>query len=82
MGKSFGTKELCKCLEKLGFTCKGIKSSHVKFNLPKNRKISAGLRPFMIVQLGKKNYDSYIANRYVSELKKLGFNKEEIEKYL
>lgn len=82
MGKAFGTKQLCKCLEKLNFISKGHNSSHVKYFMPKNRKIPTGLRPFMIVQLGRKCFDPYICNRYISEIKKLGFCKEEIEKYL
>ena len=77
--KSFGSKELERCLLKLGFIPKGIQSSHVKYYHKKGR---TGSKPFMIVQLGKKSYGKNAANRYVSEIKKFGFAKEEIEKNL
>lgn len=79
MSKSFGSRNLQKCLKKLGFIQKGIKSSHVKY-FHKDGKI--GSKPFMVVQLGKKTYGKNAGNRYISQLKKFGFTKKEIERHL
>lgn len=79
MTKSFGSKELQKCLNKLGFVPKGIKSSHIKYYHTESR---VGSKPFIIVQLGKKTYGKNASNRYLSQIKRFGFTKEEIEKYL
>jgi len=79
MSKSFGTKDLRKCLKKLGFIPKGIRSSHVKY-CHKEKKV--GSNPFIIVQLGKKTYGKNASSRYISQVKQFGFSKEEIEKDL
>lgn len=79
MNRSFGSKGLQECLEKLGFVPRGIESSHLKY-YHKQGKI--GSKPFMIVQLGKKTYGHNAANRYMAQIKKFGFTKEEIEKNL
>jgi hypothetical protein len=46
--------------------------------MPKGRPYPVGERPFMIVQLGKKGFDKHSASRYIGELKKKGFSREEI----
>lgn len=82
MSKSFGSRELTKCLEKLGFKLARQTSSHLIYNPPKNKIVPEGIRPFMTVQVGRKTYDRYSANRYISQVKKFGFSKKEIEKNL
>lgn len=81
--KAFGSKDLEKCVKKLGFVFDSISSSHhAKYIPPSGRDPLPGVRPFFIIQLGRRSYDSYSANRYLTELKHLGFSKEEIEKAL
>lgn len=81
--KAFGSKELEKCVEKLGFTFNSISSSHhAKYNPPKGINIPVGNYPFFQFQLGRKAYDPHSANRYITQLKKFGFSKEQIEKNL
>ena len=79
MSNSFGSKELQECLEKLGFYPKDSNSSHVKYFHKDGKKSKY---PFLMVQVGKKNYGKNSCKRYVQELKQFGFTKEEIEKNL
>ncbi len=79
MMRAFGSKELIGCVEFLGFIKKSIAASHAKYEMPKGRPCPSGERPFMIVQLEKKGFDKHSANRYIGELKRKGFSKEEIE---
>lgn len=79
MSKSFGTKELHQCLIKLGFTPDNSNSSHIKYY---HQQGKVGQYPFIMVQVGKKNYGKNSCQRYIQELKKFGFSKKEIEKYL
>ena len=53
MSKSFGSKDLQKCLLKLNFYQKTSNSSHVKYLHKDGKK---GRYPFLMVQLGKKDY--------------------------
>ncbi len=79
MSKSFGSGELHKCLKKLGFYPEDSSSSHVKYYHKDGKR---GEYPFIMLQMGKKTYGHNSCNRYIQELKKFGFTKEEIEKYL
>lgn len=79
MNRSFGSKELQKCLEKLGFAPRGVESSHLKYYHERGR---SGSKPFMIVQLGKKTYGRNAANRYITQIKQFGFTRKEIEENL
>lgn len=77
--KSFGSRELCKCLKTLKFIPKPqSKSSHVKYGAPPGIDCPPGMRPFMVVQMGRKTYHPHTRSRYISEIKKFGFKKEEI----
>jgi len=77
----FGSKELCKCLTKLGFSENKQKgTSHVKFSL--NSLTTPGVRPFIIVIMGRKKYDPHTANSYFHQITKLGFSKNDIESNL
>ena len=80
--KNFGTKDLCKCLENLGFTFDEHQTSnhHYKYSAPKGHIVPKGLRPFMMVQIGQKVFRPHSCSRYITEIKQLGFTKEEIEK--
>ena len=82
MGKIFGCEDFCKCLERLGFTYHSENSSHYKYAVPKGHLVPSGLRPFMMVQMHRKDYDKTSCSRYISELKKLGFTSEQIEQAL
>ncbi len=80
MTKAFGYKDLDTCLIALGFYPKTHNSSHIKYyHKDKNR---VGKYPFMEVQVGRKPYGTNSAKRYIQQLKKFGFTKIEIEKYL
>ena len=80
--KNFGTKDLCKCLENLGFVFaeQQTSSHHYKYNAPKKHVVLKGLRPFIMVQIGQKAFRPNSCSRYITEIKHLGFTKEEIEK--
>jgi len=81
MKLSFGSKELCRCLEKLGFQCQAQKdTSHVKYKSPHNIKILPGEKSFIPVQLGRKHYDKHSSTRYLRQIKQFGFTDEEIKK--
>ncbi|EKE15128.1 MAG: hypothetical protein ACD_12C00136G0002 [uncultured bacterium] len=79
MSRSFGSKQLVRCLESFGFIFNRQGSSHAIYNCPVNHQPPVGVRPYMTVQLGRKAYDPHSANRYISEIKKFGFSKKEIE---
>jgi hypothetical protein len=64
----FGTKELCRVLQDLGFY------SHEKWSVPKGTKLKAGQRSFIIVVKNKKAYMLPSCNGYIKEIKALGFN--------
>ena len=80
MTKAFGSKELIKCIGKLGFTYQGMSSSHSIYKPPAGKENSEH-RPLPI-QVGKKSFDPHSRARYISEIKSYGFTKEEIEKNL
>lgn len=82
MAKAFGTKALANCIIGLGFTYRRSNNSHDIYDPPKGHLSPKGTRPFFAIQFGQKTYDSYICNRYISELKKFGFTKKEIENRL
>lgn len=52
------------------------------YDHPKGKLPPQGVRPFMTVQLGRKTFDPHSANRYIQEIKRCGYSKEEIEKNL
>ncbi len=77
--KSFGSKELCGCLKTLKFNPGSQnKTSHVKYKIPPNKKCPPGVRPFIMVQLGRKSYHPHARSRYISQIKRFGFTKKEI----
>lgn len=81
--KSFGSKDLIKCVKSLGFTFDSISSSHhEKYYPPRGKIPPQGHRPFFTIQSGRKTFDQYSANRYISQLKRFGYTKEEIQKKL
>jgi len=80
---SFGSRQLCKCLEQLGFKSLPQKAtSHVKYEPPKGIDPLHGQRPFIMVQLGIKTYDQNACSRYISQIKFFDFSREEIIKLL
>ena len=76
--KSFGSKELIRCLIDLGFIQqRKIASRHLKFKCPK--KHSAGERSFIEVLQGKSEFDPITQKKIVNNLLKHGFTKDQIE---
>ncbi len=82
MSNSFGAKQLIECLKCLGFIYKSTAASHQKYVPPSTWIPILGVRPFMMVQMGKKTYVPNSASRYISELKKMGFSEAKIKKCL
>jgi hypothetical protein len=75
----FGSMQLCKALKNLGFTAqKQFGSSHQKWLMPINRAAPTGLRPFIEVAHGRKQYFPPTVAGYLKQLKKLGFSEDEI----
>lgn len=78
MSQHFGTKELIYCLTRLGFTKSSQSGSHAKYLLPIGRRAPDGVRPFMIVIMGKKNYVPPTCSSYMRQLQTLGFDLNDI----
>lgn len=79
MSKLFGSVDLCQCLMRLGFKpSKQSSSSHVKFFPPSIHKVPIGTRPFMIIQVNKKQFDKHTCSRYIIELVRMGFDRAKI----
>lgn len=77
----FGSIQLCKALENLGFTPeKQNSTSHQKWSVPKGKKIPTNSRTFIIVVLGKKQYFPPTVSGSLRQLRSLGFTNEEIIK--
>ena len=76
----YGSRELTRCLESLGFTLRRKQSgtSHVKYDPPSHVKANPGERSFIIVQLNIKNYDSNACSRWINQIKAFGFSREEV----
>lgn len=79
MAKAFRTRQLEGCIKALGFRYKRSNSSRDFYTPPKGHEPPVGIRPFFTIQKGQKTYDPYICNRLISQLKKFGFTKKEIE---
>jgi hypothetical protein len=76
---NFGSKELIKCLECLGFSKSSkIGSSHLKLITPNIKILNKGIRPFIIVILGRKVYDPHTRSSYIRQIKLLGFRDRDI----
>ena len=74
--KSFGSSDLVKCLVCLGFSKElSAGSSHIKYKCPK--AVDKGTRPFITVILKVKSYDKTTQGRYLTQIKMLGYTKEE-----
>lgn len=81
--KCYGSKELIKCLLKLGFKPNQQNAtSHQKFSAPDSCKINIGDRNYVMVQTNRREYDPHARTRYITEIKRLGFSENEILKYL
>jgi len=80
MSKAFGSKNLEKCIVKLGFRYTRASSSHWVYNPPKGVNNPQN-RPF-VFKVNVKSYDLHSRARYISELKSYGFTKSQIEKFL
>ena len=80
--KSFGSRELIKCVEKLGFSFKRQSSSHLIYHPPQGRKSTTINKNIFPIQVGRKTYDKNAQSRYVGQLKSFGFTKKEIEENL
>ena len=80
---SFGSTELCKCLERLGFIRLPQKAtSHIKFKPPQGKSLPTGQKNFIMIQLQRKNYDKHSTRRYIRQIQNFGFTEKEILKHL
>lgn len=78
MKSSFGSRELISCLLCLGFTRKNSPgSSHIKYASPK--KITTGMRPFIIAILHRKDYDPHTKSSYLKQIQNLGYTSDQID---
>ena len=83
MSRLFGHYSLCNCLHKLRFKPQPqIASRHVKFIVPDGHKVPVGSRPFIIVIYNKKQYDKHTCSRYITEIARLGFDRNKVKKLL
>ena len=79
----FGHIKLCNCLNKLGFKPQSqLATSHIKFFVPKNHKTPLGLRPFIMIKYGVRQYDKHTCSRYITEIVQLGFDRNTVKKLL
>ncbi len=80
MKKLFGSADLCHCLNRLGFRYEKQQhgTSHVKFFPPASHSVPKGIRPFMIIQLNKKQFDRHTCSRYVTEIVLMGFDRKKV----
>lgn len=75
----FGTLQLCKALENLGFTPqKQNGTSHQKYFVPKDKNVPKSVRPFITVVHGRKQYFPPICAGYLRQIEIFGFSKDEI----
>ena len=82
MTKAFGSRELIKCVECLGFIFKRQSSSHLIYQSPKGKKSSVINRNILPIQTGRKTYDKNARIRYISQIRSFSFSKKEIEECL
>lgn len=77
MKTRFGSNKLSHTLEKLGFVAERRTSgtSHLKYCCDSKLK---GVRPFIIVILGKKVYDPNTCSSYITEITRLGFDRKKV----
>lgn len=79
MGKRlFGSIEFYQCVVDLGCKVDRCSSSHILFNLPLNHKLPLGERPYITIQMGKKQFDKHECNRYITQLVRKGFDRAKI----
>lgn len=81
MSKAFGSRELIKCVERLGFTFKR-QTRHLIYTPPKGRKSTMIGKNILPIQPGRKSFDPHSRARYISQIKSFGFTKKEIEEKL
>ena len=78
MKSSFGSRELINCLLCLGFTKKNSTgSSHIKYAC--HKRITTGIRPFIIVILHRKDYDPHTKSSYLKQIQNLGYASDQID---
>ncbi|MBI2012204.1 hypothetical protein HYS91_05560 [Candidatus Daviesbacteria bacterium] len=67
--KSFGSKELIKCLKELGFKPNSQNAtSHLKFSVPDGIKINAGDRDFIMIQTNRREFDPHARTRQEQDM--------------
>lgn len=81
--KSFGTKKLVGVLKNLLFTPqKQSGSSHHKWRVSDDIEVKPGQRPFITVILNKKTYVPPTCSSYLSQLRKFGYSKKDLQDLL
>lgn len=79
MGRTFGSNKLIKCLKILGFTYHSHSASHEKYRPPIGYPKDKRLRPFLEVQIGRKDYVQHSCSRYIGQIKAMGFTQKQID---
>lgn len=83
MGRVFTPKELCDFLEDQHFSsAPQYSTSHIKFVHPNPQKVPKGIRPFIIVISGRKQYDPHTSASYRTQLRRLGISDTAIKEKL
>lgn len=77
--KSFGSRELVRCLNRLKYKASPqVGSRHRKYKPPQISKNDP--RPFILIMQGKNNIDPVHQKKYINKIKSHGFTEHEIEK--
>lgn len=75
---SYGTRELIKWLECLGYRIQPqVGSRHLKYKCP--IQVPVGIRPFIIVIQNRSTYDPITQREYRKDIRRHGHTKEHIE---
>jgi len=83
MNKLYTSKDLVNFLLKYKFVKQPeTGSSHSKYRIPSTIKVPKGEYPFIDVVFNKKPYIKHTCSGYITQLKRMGFTKKQIEEDL
>lgn len=78
MKRSYGSRELIRCLLKLRYTPEPqIGSRHRKYRSPNS--VQKGMYPFILVIQNRSEYDQFWQREYMKQIKRHGFSGDQIE---
>jgi len=78
MNKAWGSRELTKCVECLGFTFKR-QTRHLIFTPPRGKISTTISKNILPIKGGVKSFDPNSRARYISQIKSFHITKQEIE---